>query len=180
MNATDPRTPSRNKKVLPELSPATPDIVSPKRISSTNRKSTKLNFLPSIPTRSPMVNSTLRKRKERNEPVQDEPPTKVNLQEDRTTLSTVTTKKSLTVDKEGLVPYDMDAYIESQKKKKQKGQRKKTVPWTDEETEALLKGIKQCGKHWSTILHHFKECFHEDRDSMSLRDKFRNLEKQKK
>jgi len=51
------------------------------------------------------------------------------------------------------------------------------VFWTESEVEALKKGIKKFGKDWSSILSFYKEYFNPKRDSMALRDKYRNMVK---
>ena len=54
------------------------------------------------------------------------------------------------------------------------------TPWTDKEVESLLEGIRLFGPQWTKILSAFQEDFHEQRTSTDLKDKYRNLEKQKR
>lgn len=62
-------------------------------------------------------------------------------------------------------------------RKKSKDTKQKKVFWTDDEVNALLKGFKMYGTQWARILAEFKKTFHPNRDSLSLRDKYRNMEK---
>ncbi|KAG2375245.1 hypothetical protein C9374_009868 [Naegleria lovaniensis] len=55
--------------------------------------------------------------------------------------------------------------------------RQKKVFWSEEEVDALLAGYKRFGGNWAKILAHYKKMFNPVRDSLSLRDKYRNLVK---
>mmetsp|Transcript_2169 Transcript_2169/g.4111 ORF Transcript_2169/g.4111 Transcript_2169/m.4111 type:complete len:552 (-) Transcript_2169:29-1684(-) len=62
-----------------------------------------------------------------------------------------------------------------------KRRRKKPIPWTDAETEALMEGIELYGLgHWARILMHFSNVFEPNaRTSVSLKDRYRNIEMRK-
>ncbi|KAF0974484.1 hypothetical protein FDP41_006516 [Naegleria fowleri] len=55
--------------------------------------------------------------------------------------------------------------------------RQKKVFWSEEEVDALLAGYKRFGGNWAKILATYKKMFNPVRDSLSLRDKYRNLVK---
>ncbi|ADM10928.1 uncharacterized protein Eint_010650 [Encephalitozoon intestinalis ATCC 50506] len=59
-----------------------------------------------------------------------------------------------------------------------KNPRRKPKPWTPEESEALIKGIKEFGHgKWKEILEKYKDVFKEDRKHIDLSDKFRVMSK---
>jgi len=52
------------------------------------------------------------------------------------------------------------------------------VPWTKEEVALLEKGVKERGCHWTTILLTYNG-FHDCRTTIDLKDKWRNILKQR-
>ncbi|AFM97687.1 telomere repeat binding factor-like DNA-binding domain-containing protein [Encephalitozoon hellem] len=59
-----------------------------------------------------------------------------------------------------------------------KNPRRKPKPWSPEEEEALLKGIKELGHgKWKEILEKYKNIFHECRRHIDLSDKIRVMNK---
>ena len=55
--------------------------------------------------------------------------------------------------------------------------RRKRTPWTKDETEQLLKGMRMYGKNWKLILSNFT--FNACRTNVDLKDKFRNMFRKK-
>mmetsp|Transcript_3783 Transcript_3783/g.6760 ORF Transcript_3783/g.6760 Transcript_3783/m.6760 type:complete len:759 (-) Transcript_3783:413-2689(-) len=55
--------------------------------------------------------------------------------------------------------------------------RRKPVPWTMKETDALVNGVRLHGKgNWAEILRENRPAFHSTRTSVSLKDRYRNIE----
>ena len=82
----------------------------------------------------------------------------------------------------------MDKYRNMQKAKKRKStpkrpkRRKRKQKWSQIEEDALYKGYqryKNVKTPWASILadEDFKDLFHPSRDNVSLKDKFRNMER---
>lgn len=60
-----------------------------------------------------------------------------------------------------------------------KNPRRKPTPWSPEEEEALLRGIKEVGQgRWKEILEKYRDVFKESRRHIDLSDKIRALKKQ--
>lgn len=51
--------------------------------------------------------------------------------------------------------------------------RRKRIPYTEEEEDNLLTGVRTIGKHWNQILYSYK--FHPSRTNVDLMDKYKRM-----
>lgn len=76
-------------------------------------------------------------------------------------------------------PNAIPAVIVEQATFKEKGQRRKRVPWSTQEVAALERGYKAHKGHWNKILGDKSLKFHHSRTQVDLKDKWRNLHNQR-